>query len=332
MPVPIDEPSASTAGPSLPDRDGIVGTRERLAGIEERRRALTARNESEFAANPARLRANQAAIETDTVRRRAAVKGETDGLYADLRRHLTTGGPNGGPAITLPPAMIMSRLSDAQQDTVTAQIAANIEGRRPSTDPQTWYALHQGLTGDDAGERQRWASMNLVPFMGRLSDEDYAALEKLQQSVRSNTGSAEQSRLQLIARMANDTLRSVGIDPTPQPDAAPGSDAAQAARFHGAVQDELSAFERRGRTPSGAEAYGVVTGLKDVGIKGGWLRVHDPSSTVASDIPSADEAFHEPGAQVAQAEPAAPPEQRPGLVLGLDPDYESFRRRMEEHR
>jgi len=153
----------------LADRDGIVGTRERLAGIEERRRALTARNESEFAANPARLRANQAAIETDTVRRRAAVKGETDGLYADLRRHLTTGGPNGGPAITLPPAMIMSRLSDAQQDTVTAQIAANIEGRRPSTDPQTWYALHQGLTGNDAGERQRWASAGPLPQAGTSS-------------------------------------------------------------------------------------------------------------------------------------------------------------------
>jgi hypothetical protein len=332
MPVPTDEASASTAEPPLPDRDGIVGTRERLAGIEERRRALTALNESEFAAKPARLRANQAAIETDTVRHRAAVKGETDGLYADLRRHLTMGGPNGGPAIAPPPTTIMSRLSGAQQDAVTAQIAANIEGRRPSTDPQTWYALHQGLTGDDASERQRWASMNLVPFMGRLSDEDYAALEKLQQSVRSNTGSAGQSRLQLIARMANGTLRSVGIDPTPQPDAAPGSDASQAARFHRAVQDELSAFERSGRTPSGAEAYGVVTDLKDVGIKGGWLRVHDPSSTVASDMPSADEAFHEPGAQVAQAEPAAPPEQRPGLVIGPDPDYESFRRGMEEHR
>jgi len=330
--APTGEASASTAEPALPDGDGIVGTRERLAGIEEHRRALTSLNESEFAANSARLRANQAAIDTDTVRRRAAVKGETDDLYTDLRRHLMTGGPSGGPAITLPPATIMSRLSDAQQDAVTAQIAANIEGRRPSTDPQTWYAIHQGLTRDEAGERQRWASMNLVPFMGRLSDEDYAALEKLQWSVRSNTGSAEQSRLQLITRMASATLRSMGIDPTPHSDAALGNDAAQAARFHRAVHDELSAFQRSGRTPTGAEAHGIIKRLQDTGIEIGWLKANDASPAGASDIPPTDEAFHQPGAQVAQAEPAELPGQRPGTMIGLAPDYESFRRQMEEHR
>ncbi|WP_428659521.1 hypothetical protein [Reyranella sp.] len=164
-------PVVSSAGMLL-DQDGLAGDRERLDEIEARHHALTALNEQEFTAHPARLRANQAAIDADTARRRAAVKAESDSLYADLRRHLTTGGPGGGPAVTSPPATIMSRLTDAQQDAVIAQVNDAIEGRRPRTDPQTWYAIRQGLTGGDAGERQRWASMNLVPFMGRLSEED----------------------------------------------------------------------------------------------------------------------------------------------------------------
>ena len=234
------------------------------------------------------------------------MKAETDSLYADLRRHLTTGGPGGGPAVTPPPATIMSRLTDAQQDAVTAQVdGATSRAASRATDPQTWYAIRQGLTGDDANERQRWASKNLVQFMGRLSDEDFAALEKLQTAVRTNDGGAEQSRLQAITRMANQALRSVGIDPTPRPDAAPDSDAAQAARFHRALQDELSAFESKGRKPTEAEAYDIVNGLKDTAIKSGWLKVSDrpASPTVASDIPSTDDAFHEPGAQLAQAGP-----------------------------
>ncbi|WP_428659348.1 hypothetical protein [Reyranella sp.] len=173
----------------------------------------------------------------------------------------------------------MSRLTDAQQDAVTAQINGAIEGRKPNTDPQTWYAIHQGLTAADATERQRWASTNLVPFMGRLSAEDFAALEKLQASVRSNDGDAEQSRLQIITRMANDALRAAGIDPTPRPDTDAGSDVVQAARFHRALRDDLLAFESRGRMPTEAEAYTIVNGLRDTAIKSGWLRVSDRSAS-----------------------------------------------------
>jgi len=278
-------PVVSSGGTLLDQDDGIAGTGERLAEIEDRRRALTALNQQEFAVNPARLRANQTAIDTDTARGRAAVKTESDSLYADLRRHQTTGGPNGGPAVTPPPATIMSRLTDAQQDAVTAQINGNIEGRTPRTDPQTWYAIRQGLTGDDADERQRWASKNLVQFMGRLSTEDFAALEKLQAAVRSNDGSAELSRLNVITRMADSALWSAGIDPTSQPDATPDSDAAQAARFHRALEDELSALESRGRRPTEAEAYDIVNELKDTAIKSGWLEVNGPyaSPTEPSD-------------------------------------------------
>jgi hypothetical protein len=331
--APLAEPSpAVSSGGMLLDRDdGVVGSRERLAEIDQHRRALTALNQQEFAADPARLRTTQAAIDTDTVRRRAAVKTDIDTLYAALRRHLTTGGPNGGPAVTPPPATIMSRLTDTQQETVRAQVDAAIEGRTTGTDPQTWYAIRQGLTGDDAGERQRWASASLVPFMGRLSAEDYAALEKLQTAVRRNDDGAGRRRLQAVARMADGALRSIGIDPTPRPDAAPGSDAAQAAMFHRAVQDELAAFENQGRPPTEAEAYGIVTGLKDTGLASGWLEVRDTSPTVMSDIPPTDDALHQPGAQIAQAGPASQPGQGPRTVIGLAAGPEQLERQREEY-
>jgi len=321
-------PVVSSAG-TLLDQDGIAGTRERLDEIEHRRHALTALNESEFVANPTRLRANQVAINANTARSRAAVKAESDGLYADLRRHLTTGGPNGGPAVTPPPPTIMSRLTDAQQDAVTAQVNANIEGRKPGTDPQTWYAIRQGLTGDNVDERQRWASKNLTQFMGHLSAEDFAALEKLQSAVRSNDGGAEQSRLQAITRMANDVLRSVGIDPTPRPDAASDRSSAQAARFHRALQDELSAFESRGRKPTEAEAYDIANGLKDTAIENGWLKVDNRSASPAmADYSETDDTFHKDGVPLAQAGPDEPPEQRRRMSVSID--LERLRRMREE--
>jgi hypothetical protein len=331
LPAAIDAVNAGSAlaASTLLDVEGVAGYRERLGEIEDRHRALITLNEQEFAANPVRLRANRAAIETHSALKRAVVNAEVDGLYADLRRHLTTGGPNGGPAVTLPPATIMSRLTDAQQEAVTAQVRAAIEGRRSSTDPQTWYAIRKGLMADDADERQRWASKNLVPFMGRLSGEDFAELEKLQSLVRDGGDGTEQRRLHDINRMANQALRSVGIDPTSQPYAATDSDAAQAARFHRVLQDELSAFESRGRTPTAAEAYDIVNDLKRTAIKSGWLEVNDLSAspTVSSDISSVDDALHEPGAQLAQAEPS--PETGHGrMQIGLD--FDRLRRMREE--
>jgi Restriction endonuclease fold toxin 5 len=331
--LPEPPPVTSAAG-TLLHEEGVAGYRQRLDGIEDRRRALTALNEQEFAAHPARLRANRTAIEADSAQGRAAVNADANELYAELRRHLTAGGPNGGPAVTLPPAMIMSGLTEPQQDAVTAQVHAAIEGRKPSTDPQTWYAIRQGLTGNDASERQRWGSKNLVPFMGRLSEQDFVGLEKLQALVRDDGDGAEQRRLQDIGRLANRALRSAGIDPTPQPDDAPDSDAAQAARFHRTLQDELSAFESQGRTPTAAEAYDIVDGVKQTAIKSGWLEVSDDSAspTLASDIPSVDDALHEPGPELAQAEPPEQPAQHGFRIVGLAPDFETFHSQMEEER
>ncbi len=303
-PIAGPPPVVSSSG-ALLDQDGVAGIRQRLEEIEQRRRGLTALNEEEFTGNPTQLRANQTAIEADSAQGRAAVKAEADGLYADLRRYLTTGGPGGRRAITLPPAMLMSRFTDEQQASIARQVDRTIEGRPPATDPQTWYAIQQGLTGGDATEQQRWASTNLVPFMDRLSDEDYAALAKLQTAVHSNEGGADSIRLQLITRMANQALRQQGIDPTPRSGSSWDSDAAQAAMFHRALQNELSAFESKGRQATESEAYGIVNGLMGTAIKGGWItpRNRQASLTLAADISSIDDAFDKRNVVLAQAGP-----------------------------
>jgi len=272
LPAPVDAVNASAAS-TLLDEEGVAGYRQRLGEIEDRRRALIALNEQEFATNPGRLRANKTAIESDSVQARAAVNADANGLYAEVRRHLTTGGPNGGPAVTLPPATLMSRLTDSQQDTVIAQIHAAIEGRQSSTDPQIWYTIRQGLTSDDAGERRRWASKNLVPFMGHLSADDFAALEKLQATIHASGG--ESTRLQTINQMANRALQSIGINPGP----GRKSDSTEPPTFHRALQDELSAFESsKGRPATAADAQHIVDRLATTAKRGRWLTVSGPNA------------------------------------------------------
>ncbi|CAN5704562.1 hypothetical protein BH10PSE6_BH10PSE6_38620 [soil metagenome] len=300
-----EPPPVTSWGGRLLEQDGVAGHRQRMAEIEDRRRALTALNEQEFAGHPVRLRANQTAIDTDSAQGRAAVKAQADGLYADLRRYLMTSGPDGRRAITLPPATLMSRFTDEQQASIARQVDRAIEGRPPATDPQTWYAIQQGLTGGDATQRQRWASTNLVPFMDRLTAEDYAVLTKLQTTVRSNEGGADSTRLQLVTRMANQAMREQGIDSTPRSDSSPDSDAAQAATFHRALQNELSAFESKGRQATESEAYGIVNGLMGTAIKGSWIKPRNrPASvTLVPDIPSIDGAFDQRNVMLIQAGP-----------------------------
>ncbi len=139
--------------------------------------------------------------------------------------------------------------------------------------------------------------------MGRLSDEDFAALEKLQTAVRSNDGGADQSRLQIITRMAN---------------------RGSAVRRH-----RSDAAARRGtgqRCGAGREvpprAAGRAVGVREQGTKadgGGSLRHrqrpegHGHQERLAQGqrsrripdrvvrFPEVDDALRRPGAQLAQA-------------------------------
>jgi hypothetical protein len=71
------------------------------------------------------------------------------------------------------------------------------------------------------------------------------------------------------------------------------------------------------------EGYDIVNGLRDTGIKSGWLKVNDsPTSPIlTSDVPSSDDAFDRDGALVAQAKPSddKPQEGRSGIAPVTEP-------------
>lgn len=271
-------------------QEGVVDYRRQMIDLEQRRIALTAQNESEFVNDPVRMRANQAAIEAAFTRGKATVQAGKDLLYANLQDWMTKGGPNGGPAVTMPPATIMSQLTYEQQNSVERQINRNVEGKKTKTNMEVWYGLHAGLASGNANERELWASTNLMQFKEHLSDQDFQELAKLQAAVRKGDGK-EITHAQTIGQMVNSTLLQMGIDPTPKPDTSPTSDAAKAARFHRVFQNELTVFEEnKGKTATPQEVQGIIDGLVKTGAKSGWFNQTDvPVFMIGpADVPAAD--------------------------------------------
>jgi hypothetical protein len=262
-------PAVGRSPDAILSQEGVVDYRRRMIDLEQRRIALTAQNESEFAADPVRMRANQAAIEADFTRGKAALQAGKDRLYADLQDWMTKGGPGGGPAVTMPPATIMSQLTYEQQNSVERQINRNVEGKKTKTNMDVWYGLHSGLTSTNANERELWAGTNLMQFKEHLSDEHLMHLANLQAAVRKGEGK-EITQAQTINQKVNSMLLRLGIDPTPKPDTSPNSDAAKAARFHRVLQDELAIFEEnKGKKATPQEVDGIIDNMVKAGARDG---------------------------------------------------------------
>jgi hypothetical protein len=279
----LDAVNAATGATAAPlargalAQEGMVDNRRQMIDVEQRRIALTQQNEAQFANDPVRLRANQAAIESDYTKSKALVQAGKDKLYADLQDFMAKGGPNGGPAVTMPPATIMSQLTYEQQNSVERQINRNIEGKKTKTDQGAWYALQSGLTSDNANVREMWAGTNLMQFREHLSDQDFQELAKLQAEVRKG-GGTNLTGAQTVTQQVNGALLQLGIDPTPKPDASADSDAAKAAKFHRAFQDELTAFEaNKGKKATPQEVRGIIDGLVKTGAQSGLF--------IKSDVP-----------------------------------------------
>ncbi|MCW5738197.1 MAG: hypothetical protein KIS73_29010 [Enhydrobacter sp.] len=285
MSAPAPLPSASTLA-----QEGVVDFRRQMIDAEQRRIALTQQNEREFAGDPVRMRANQAVIESEYTKSKAIVQAGKDKLYADLQDWMSKSGPGGGPAVTMPPATIMSQLTYEQQNSVERQINRNIEGKKAKTDQGAWYALQSGLTSDNANVREMWAGTNLMQFREHLSDQDFQELAKLQAEVRKG-GGKYLTEAQTINQMVNSTLLQLGIDPTPKPDTSPTGDAAKAAKFHRAFQDELTTFEtNKGKKATPQEVQGIIDGLVKAGAKSGWFNQTDVPVFMLgpADVPAKD--------------------------------------------
>lgn len=99
----------------------------------------------------------------------------------------------------------------------------------------------------------------------------------------------EATQVQTHAEKINLTLRGLGIDPVPRPDSSPDSDAAKAARFHRAFQDELTILEQdKGRRGTAQEAWSIIDGLVRITVENG---IHKRVFQIErSDVPAEDRA------------------------------------------
>lgn len=236
--------------------DGIVDARRMMVDIEQRKMDLTKKAQAELSGNLPALQATLAQINAQYEQQKAGVQLYKDNLYANVQDWMTKGGPNGGPATTVPPANIFSQLTWEQQQSIERQVERNIAGKKTVTNQQVWYNIQQKLTSPDPAEREMWANAPLFQFKEHLSDQDFQELAKLQAAARKGDPDKEVTHIQGASEMINTTARQIGIDTTPTPG---GKDATKLADFHRAVRDQLAEFEKqKGHKATPAEIQKVI--------------------------------------------------------------------------
>lgn len=263
------------AGTPAAAGDGIVDSRRMTIEAEKWRLEKLTAARGEFGNNLPMLQAVTHQINAQFELRKSEIQLYKDQIYAGVQDWMTKGGPNGGPAITVPPANIFSQLTWEQQQSIERQVERNVAGKKTVTRQDVWYTIHQGLTSGNANERETWATAPLMQFKEHLSDQDFQELAKLQAGVRAGAGK-ELTQVQTVGQMVNSTLMSMGIDPTPKPGSsqtAADSDTMKAATFHRVFQTELTMLETaKGKKATPQEMQGILDGLvKQVAAKPGWL-------------------------------------------------------------
>jgi hypothetical protein len=249
-----------------------VDARRMMIDIEQRKAALVAKANAQFGNNLPMLQQTLHQIEVQYTQGKANVQLYKDKLYADVQDWMSKGGPNGGPAVTVPPANIFSQLTWEQQQSIERQVERNIAGKKTVTNQQVWYNIHQGLTSTDANVRDMWAAAPLYQYKEHLSDQDFQELAKIQGAVRKGE-SKEVTSIQTVNSMVNDSLLKMNVDPTPKPSSSPTSDAAKAAAFRRAIQDNLTAFETaKGHKATPEEVQKIIDQqTRQVAGTGGWF-------------------------------------------------------------
>lgn len=281
--------TATRPAPALAS-EGVIDARRMMIEVDKRRLELLAKAQAEFANNPPMLQQTTHQIEAQYAIQKSRVQLHKDQVYAGVQDWMTKGGPNGGPAVTLPPPQIFSQLTWEQQQSVERQVERNIAGKKAVTRPDVWYTIHQGLTAGDANVREMWASTPLMQFKEFLSDQDFQELAKLQGSVRKGEGK-ELTTVQTNSAMVNQTLLTMGIDPTPKPSTDPNSDAVKSAQFNRVFQNELTTLEETtGKKASPQDVQKILDGLvKKVSVEGWlWSGQKPVAFLTVKDVPAVD--------------------------------------------
>jgi len=186
-----------------------------------------------------------------------------------------TPGPNGMRPTSqdaIPPEL-WSRLDPRQQQALTNQFAHNLKGTKVATDQATWYEIQRGLSSDDPVVRQEWARKNLLDYRGKLSEEDFQELAKMQGAISKGDPEGFLSHVRGTNQLVDDALNTMGIDPTPKPSTSKTGDAMKAATFRRAVQDNLTALEKAQQKKATPEQQQQVIDalMRKVATPGGWF-------------------------------------------------------------
>lgn len=140
------------------------------------------------------------------------------------------------------------------------------EGRDVVTDQNEWYYLYGLATSPDAKEREMFANINLSKdYIDKLSSSDFHGIAKLQGGLRKGDKESlkDLEGFRSNSQVVNDTLRSVGIDPTPKKGT---KDATRAALFRRQVDEEVKVIQSQtGKKATNEQVQGIVDRLtKDV--------------------------------------------------------------------
>ena len=172
----------------------------------------------------------------------------------------------------IPPALWV-KLTPQSQEALTRQFAHNLKGTQITTDQSVWYEVQRGLSSDDPNVRQQWAKKNLLEYRGSLSPQDFQELAKMQGAISKGDPDGHLTAVRSVNQLVDDTLRKLNIDPTPKESASPTSDAAKAAKFRRAVQDQLTALEvvqAKKATPEQTQQI-IDAMTKEIVTGKGWL-------------------------------------------------------------
>lgn len=290
--TPAADPlAAAVNGPAkLPEgsSDGIVDARRMMLDVENRKIALAQKAQEDFGDNLPLLQTTLHQIEAQYQQQKAGVQFYKDNLYANVQDWMSKSGPNGGPAVAVPPANIFSQLTWEQQQSIERQVERNIAGKKTVTNQQAWYAIQQGLSSNDPAVRDMWASAPLFQYKEHLSDQDFQELAKMQAAARKGDPEKELSHVRGVNELVNDTLNKLDIDPTPKPGS---KDATKAADFRRIIQDQLTAFEKqKGHKATPEEVQKIIDQQVRVVVEGGWFSKDKRRyQMTVDDVPKADQ-------------------------------------------
>lgn len=147
------------------------------------------------------------------------------------------------------------------------------EGRDVVTDKGEWYYLYGLATSPDAKEREMFANINLhKDYIDKLSSSDFQEIAKLQGGLKKGDKEAikELEGFRSNSQIVNDTLRAIGINPTPKKGS---TDAEKAALFRRQVDEEIGVLQSQtGKKATNEQVQGIVDKLTQKGVTAkGWF-------------------------------------------------------------